>query len=376
MLQYFSTLHSFYPRSYSFYWLDSEDGNGKPDIGDTFSIYGAPDFRPMDPEFAKQRLDPDNKSPINHEITAGIQHELFKNFSVGANFIYKKKDNILDDALYSPDEGKYWYHLDQPLAAANWIPYSVTIPGRDKYPDRDVTFYVRKNDSPPIFYRLNNIPTLYRKYVAGELIFNKRMSNGWQLNGSIVYSKASGNIGGWYDQSWGWTGAADSPNSYVNTEGRINIDRPLQIKLMGTAVLPYRILLSVYYHYQSGSPWARYAGIRPAADWCTANNTYRTYYSVNIEPEGSRRLRDWNQLDLRVEKEFNISTWGRLGIYADVLNLLGHSGVNVGVDDLYRWDSAGEGTSLGTEYLESSYKVISSAYGIRTIRFTLRFSFF
>lgn len=376
MLQYFSTLHSFYPRSYAFTWVDSEDGNGYPDIGDTFGIYGSPDFRPMDPEFSKKRLDPANKSPINHEFTAGIQHELFKNFSIGLNFIYKKKSNILDDALYSPDRDEYWYSMDQELAQTYWLPYTVTIPGTDKYPDATVTVYIRRNDSPPTFYRLTNVPELYRKYVAGELILNKRMSNGWQFSGSIVYSKATGNIGGWYDQSWGWTGAADNPNAFVNAEGRINIDRPLQIKLMGTAVLPYRILLSAYYQYMSGSPWARYAGIRPASAWCTENNAYRTWYYVNIEPEGSRRLRDWNQLDIRLEKEFNLSTWGRLGVYADVLNLLGFTGVNVGVDDIYRWDSAAEGSNTGTKYLESSYKVISSAYGIRTVRFTLRFSFF
>jgi len=375
MLQYFSTLHAYYPRSYGFNWQDTNN-NGKPDIGDTFGIYGSPDFRPMDPEFAKLRLDPNVKSPINNEFTFGIQHELVKDLAVSLNFIYKKKDNILDDSLYSPDLDEYWYHISQPLAATYWLPYRVTIPGDANYPNTDVTFYVRRNDSPPVFYRFHNVPELYRKYQAGELIVNKRMSHGWQFNGSVVLSKATGNIGGWYDQSWGWTGAGDSPNSFVNAEGKINIDRPLQIKLMGTAVLPYRILLSAYYQYFSGAPWTRYAEIRPASAWCTTNNAYRTYYGVNIEPEGSRRLRPWNQLDLRLEKEFALSTWGRLGIYADVLNVLGFTGVNVGLDDVYRFDSTAEGTNQGTKTLETSYKVISSAYGIRTVRFTLRFSFF
>jgi hypothetical protein len=375
MLQYFSTLHSFYPTSYRFDWLD-ENGDGYPNIGDWFGIYSSPDFRPMDPEFSKKKLDPGVKSPINNEFTAGIQHELFKNLSVTVDFIYKKKTNLVEDALYSPDLDKYWYHMDQEIAKTYWLPYKVIIPGTDNYPDREVTFYVRRKDSPPLFTRLNNVPELYRKYVAGELIVNKRMSNRWQFNGSVVLSKATGNIGGFYDQSWGWSGAADSPNTFVNAEGRINIDRPLQIKLMGTAVLPYRFLLSAYYQYFSGAPWTRMVNIRPASDWCNDNNAERVYYSVNIEPEGSRRLRPWNQLDLRLEKEFNVTTWGRIGVYADLLNVLGFTGVNVGLNDIYRWDSSAEGTNQGVKTPDPSYKVISSAYGIRTIRFTVRFSFF
>jgi len=376
MLQYFSTLHSYYPRSFGFNWVDTNNDN-YPNIGDTFTVYGSPDYRPMDPAFAKQRLEPSAKSPYNDELTAGIQRELFKNFSVGLNFIYKKKTNILDDALYSPDLAAYWYSIDQPVAQQYWIPYRTTVPATDKYPAQEVTFYVRRNDSPATFYRFTNVPELYRKYMALEFLFNKRMSSGWQFNGSVVYSKATGNIGGWYDQSWGWTGAGDNPNSFLNTDGPTNIDRPLQIKLMGTAVLPYKINFSAYYQYFSGAPWNRYAAIRPDTAWCTANNTYRDYYGVYIEPAGSRRERPWNQLDVRLEKEFTLGNWGRLGAYIEAINLLGFTGVNIGLDDTYRWDSSAEGfNQAGTKTLNTSYKVISSAFGVTTVRATFRFSFF
>ncbi|HEX9902431.1 MAG TPA: hypothetical protein VGB72_06175, partial [Acidobacteriota bacterium] len=143
------------------------------------------------------------------------------------------------------------------------------------------------------------------------------------------------------------------------------------------AILPYKINFSAYYQYFSGGPWNRYAAIRPAAAWCTANNTYRTYYGVNIEPAGTRRERPWNQLDARLEKEFSLGNWGRLGAYIDVLNLLGFTGVNIGLDDTYRWDSSAEGFGqAGTKTLNTSYRVISSAFGVTTVRATFRFSFF
>ena len=376
MLQYFSTLHPFYPRSFAFNWTDTNNDN-YPNIGDTFVVRPT-DYRIMDPEFSKKKLAPETKSPVMDEFTTGIWHELFKNFSLGFNFIYKEKKNILEDVLYAPDTDEYWYHPDQAAVKDKkyWIPFTTTIPGTDKYPTETVTFYVRSNAAPGTFYQLANVPELKRKYWAVELIFNKRMSDGWQFGGSFVYCKAYGNIGSWYDQSWGWSGAGDNPNAFVNAYGRVNTDRPLQIKLYGTVQLPYRIFLSGFYQYQDGAPWERYVSIRPPTAWCTANNAYRDYYGIPIEAAGARRGRAWNQLDIRLEKEFALGNFGRLGAYIDVENLLGWSGVGVGLDDVYRWEPVAEGANqTGTKTLETSYKVLSSVSGTREAKVSLRFSF-
>lgn len=380
MLQYFSTLHPFYPRSFSFTWTDVDlDGVVDTD-SDTYTMFPT-DFRVMDPEFSKKKLDPNTKSPINDEFTLGIWQEVFKNFSAGLNLIYKNKRNILEDVRYDPDNEEYWYHIDQEAAQNYWLPFRTSVPATDAYPVTDLTFYVRSLTAPADFYQLTNVPELKRKYWALEFIFNKRMADGWQFAGNIVYSRAYGNIGGWYDESWGWSGGGDGPNYFVNQWGEINIDRPLVVKLYGTAQLPHRFLLSLNYIYQSGSPWSRSASIRPPQAWCTANGAYYTssyYYGVLIEPSGERRNRAWNQLDLRLEKEFRIADFGTLGAYIDVINLLGWSGVGVGLNDTYRWLPTTEGfstTPTGTKSLSSSYKVISSVSGIRTLRATVRFNF-
>ncbi|MCX7975035.1 MAG: TonB-dependent receptor [Candidatus Aminicenantes bacterium] len=375
MLQYFSTLHPFYPRSFSFRWWDT-NGDNYPNIGDTFTMYSA-DFRGMDPEFAKKRLDPNTKSPYNDEFLVGLQHELFRNFSLGINFIYKNKSHILEDSLYNADSGQYWYHIDQAEAKKYWIPFTTTIPAQDDYPARTVTLYIRSNAAPPLFYRFHNVPELYRKYWAIEFIFNKRMSEGWQVNGSIVYSKAYGNIYGFYDYSWGWSGFGDNPNTFINYDGRLDIDRPLQIKLMGTAQLPWKIYLSGYYQFYSGAPWVTSGSVYPPAAWCTANNAYQDYYGVLFESLSKpRRYPSWNQLDLRIEKEFAISKFGRLGIYVDAINVLGYTSVNLGLNDTQYWFPSAEGANQpGTKTLYSSYKVISSVTGVRTIKVSARFSF-
>ena len=79
MHQYFSALHPFYPRSFTFNWYDT-NFNQQLDMIDDYTLYPS-DFRVMDVEFVKQQIDPDASSPITDEITLGIWHELLKNFS-------------------------------------------------------------------------------------------------------------------------------------------------------------------------------------------------------------------------------------------------------------------------------------------------------
>ena len=377
MLQFFSTLHPFYPRSYGFYWYDT-DLDGVIEQSDDFDALPS-DFRGFDPEFAKQRLDPDLTAPLVDEFTIGVWQEVFKNFSLGVNFIYKEWKNIVEDAMYAPDTDEWWYHIDQAPTKNYYVPFRTTVPAvADNFEDVDLTFYVRLNppDAPASFYRLTNVEELTRKYWALEFLFNKRMSEGWQFSGSIVYSKSYGNLGGWYGESWGWSGGADNPNWFINQEGRLGIDRPLQIKLMGTARLPYRIFLSAIYAYLSGSPWTRDIQIRPPSSWTTPLNAYRTYYSVLLEPQGTRRNRSWNMLDLRLEKEFRLGEFGTIGAFVDVLNVLGWSSVTVGQDDVYRWQPTAEGFGQsGSMSTESSYQYISQVSGRRTVKLSLRLSF-
>jgi hypothetical protein len=378
MINYFSKIHPLNPKELRFYWYDM-NFDQQIDTGDDFRIYPY-DYRMMDSSFSRLLLDPDAKSPLNNEITFGIWHELFRNFSLGLNFVYKNKQNCFEDALYDPDTGEWWYHMDQPAAQKYWIPFTAVVPS-DDYGDRSITFYARSNDSPDIFYRATNLSEVKRKYWAFELIFNKRMADGWQFSGSIVYSKAYGHIGGTFLESGGWSPYGDAPNAFINTYGRQSMDRPLQIKLMGTAQLPFRIFLSAYYRFFSGAPWQLGPGtgsiyIVPPLSWCKVNNAFRDYYRVVLEDQRNpRRENSWNQLDLRLEKELIIGNFGRLGAYVDILNVLGWSDVTVGMQDVLYYFPVAENDNTGLVVPPGNYKVINSVDGIRQIKFSLRFSF-
>ena len=375
MMQYFSPCHPFRRNSsVRFDWYDM-NFNQQVDEDDDFTIYPV-DYRAYDSAFAKKQLDPDAKSPINDELTLGIWHELSKNFSLGVNFIYKNKRNILDDGMYAPDTDEWWYHMDQAGAKKYWVPFTAVVPSED-YGDRTVTFYVRKNDAPDLFERTANIPELKRKYWALELLFNKRLADGWQFSGSVVYSKSYGNIDVWFVESSGYSAAASDPNTFVNTDGRLGADNPLQIKLMGTVKLPFGILLSAYYRYNSGWPWVRRVRIMPPSSWCIANNAYRDFYRVNIEDPGQpRRTNSWNTLDLRLEKEFRIGDFGRLGVYVDAFDLLTPMTLNVVTSDVQYYYPVAENDNTGDVVKYSDYKnIYSVSGGIRWFSLSIRFSF-
>ena len=368
-------LHIFAPTLIRFYWYDM-NFNGSPDKDDDYTLYPW-DFRLQDPNYQHERVDPSHNSSLRDEIITGITTELFKNFSLGISFIYKWEHNILNLALFNPDSGQYWYNIDTAEAQKYWIPFSTIVPGTSGYPDREVTFYVRSNDAPSYYYRMTNAPELKRKYTGLEFIFNKRMADGWQLYGSIVYSKAWGNIGAeWGESTGASTGIAGSANYFVNRWGKSNADRPLAIKLMGTANIPLGVIFSTYFRYFSGASWGRTANIRPPESWCKAHNGFREYYNVYIEPIDTRRYADSAIVDFRFEKEFRIGESRRLGFYVDVFNLFGYTFVNINRRDVYQYNPSAENVSEPKNVmLNSAFGKASSVDGLRTIKLSVRFAF-
>ena len=143
------------------------------------------------------------------------------------------------------------------------------------------------------------------------------MANNWQFSGSVIYSKQYGNIGSGYYDSQGVRGYFMDPNIIINKYGRQNWDRPLQIKLNATIVLPYGITASADYRYMSGAPMSEGG---TSGGQTPFNRTVTIYFPSTIdgfavkdpsvtvfaEAPGSKRNSPTSSLDLRLEKTFNI----------------------------------------------------------------------
>jgi len=375
MLQYVSPLHPFYfSRSHQFFWYD-ENMDGNVDANDTFALYPE-DYRLYDVDYYKKRIAPDINSPYTNEFTVGFQQEVFPDFSFRVSYIYKKKENIFENVLYDPELDQDWYTIDQE-AEKWWIPFKTTVPGVDEYLDTPVTVYFWSKDSPLLFDRVRNVPELERKYQALEVAFKKRMSHNWQMNGSLVLSRAKGNIGLSYGASSGYSAGADSPNYFVNlTEAsRLDFERSLLIKLMGTYRFPFDILMSFYYAHMSGTPWARRVTIVPPPSWIQKENAFQNYVNVFLEEPGTRRNLAYDNLNIRIEKEFVLRKFGRFSAYIDIINVLGNKYNIIDENDGGYWLPQDENTDQGTRVLSPTYKKIIALSGVRIIRLSLRFMF-
>jgi len=285
-------------------WADL-DWNGQRDAADFY----LPVFRfgRGDLDY-KERIDQDPKSPYWQEAIVGIDHELLPDFRVGVSYIYKTQKNIWEDTEKNNE--------------LNWAPtLLVSDPGYDGVfgtsDDAQLTAYDRVQPQGPYFF--TNIKDAYRKYRGMEFVFEKRMSHKWQFLGSVVYSKTWGTMGNYYFASIMGNEAFDNPNWMINRDGRLDTDRPLIIKLQGTYQLPYGINLSAYFIHSSGTPYARQVAV-----WSPGSYSYVT---VNAETQGKRRNPSWNDLSLRVEKEFSFGDFGKFGLFVDVYNALNNANV-------------------------------------------------
>lgn len=312
------------------------------------------------------------KAPYMDEIMAGIEHEVLKDFKLGFDFVWKVNKNIVED--YDMVNGYDPNAVDG--VGLIWLPFTFVDPGWDAAfataDDQTMTVYGLRKDRPAANFRGSNPPEAKREYWAAILNFDKRMSNKWQLKGSILYSSFKGNCDPGYSATEGESTMFDNPNTLINTYGPLGYDRPLQIKIMGTYILPLDFILSGYFQYRSGSPWARsLARVYFPANYM-GYGTYSSYYAVSAEEPGSRRGPSYTNLDIRIEKEFKLGNAGRLNFYVDVFNLGGRSGLNVNQDPAgqLRYDR-----TPVTYTLSTTYAAITSIYGVRSVRLGARFSF-
>lgn len=375
-------IHPLQWKSYWFGWWD-DNGNGQPDApseGDNYEWY----WTWSNPnELLRENwvtgVGEGIKSPYDQQFSVGIDHELFKNFKVGLNYIYKQKKNIIDDVLYDLDSGQYWYNPNESPGSQYWVPFTTTVPAEgDDFPATSVNMWFRSNDAPSNWiYQVYNVPEAFRKYSGIEFSFEKRFAQGWQLGGSINYSKTWGNMQGGYGDIHGYTSAANNANWFVNWGGRTNEDRPVVVKLFGSFNIPYGILASFSYQYSSGTPWYRSVTVVPPADWAAANNVDPyTSYTVPLEEQGARRYNAWQNLDARFEKSFNLGDIGRIGIFVDIFNLLGHHYVNVTQNPGGTWRPVDNNSAQGTYLISGSYKRVTGFDQLtRTIRLSVRYSF-
>ncbi|TET93480.1 TonB-dependent receptor [Candidatus Aerophobetes bacterium] len=321
------------------------------------------------------------KAPYMHEFLAGVEHELVRDFKLGFQFVYKVNKNIVESV--DKVNGYDWTRTDE--VGPIWIPYDFVDPGWDgewetgDKGEEEMTIYALRRDRDAAMYLGTNPPEAIRKYWAFILTFDKRMSNNWQLKGSVLYSSFKGNCRAGYGYTEGEESYFDEPTKLINNYGPLPFDRPLQIKIMGTVILPYDIIISAYFQHRSGSAMTREFQRVYFPTWIEypvgSGVEYRRKYSyeyVMADPRGSTRNSSFTNMDLRVEKSISFGKYGKLNFYADIFNVAGRKSISVNDDPYARiWYYRDP-----PEYtLSTTYGDITSVSGVRSFRLGMRWSF-
>jgi hypothetical protein len=355
---------------FDFYWWDLNN-NGQPDAPpqDTYKHFGATPLT-MKGTGWKKIIDPDVKAGYTQEATIHFEHELFSDFRLTLGYIHKSRKNSPGNPLYDVANDREWNTVDK--APEYWVPFTTTVPAVDDFPAKTITIYYRSINSPAWFSRMATVPESKMIYDGFEFSFNKRMSKGWQLGGSFVYSHNRGNYN---VTTLFYSNRFTTPNEQINAYGDMPAARPILIKLYGTFVLPYRFIFSFFYNHQSGTPWGRTVTVVPPSDWAIANNVIQEAIAVKVEPSGTRWNQSSDMLDFRFEKEFSFDKYGKLGVYLDVFNILGAVVFSTSMNPGGTWRPTEPNTTTGVYTKGWTGITGHEVGGTRNYKISLRYSF-
>jgi carboxypeptidase family protein len=159
-----------------------------------------------------------------------------------------------------------------------------------------------------------------RKYRAFMAVLNKRYTNRWQAQASYVYAKTSGNVDNGSSSQID-TRQFETPNLvFVNSEGPLSNTPKHEFKLLGSYNIPViDASVNAYFRATSGLPYTQVVQFSSSTLNTTGQSS--TYRRLNVLPRGSFALPNFNQLDLRIEKEFRLENTNRVGVYFDIENL-------------------------------------------------------
>ncbi|HUM01943.1 MAG TPA: TonB-dependent receptor [Thermoanaerobaculia bacterium] len=171
------------------------------------------------------------------------------------------------------------------------------------------------NNSGSLF-QAANFPDARRVYRAVTLDVQKRYANRWYADANITFSKLYGNFDTDY-QTGGFNTSSlleDGPTWYTSEAfryGRLNQDRPIIAKLMGSYDFPFGLTMGGFLRVQSGNVWQALG----------ADNQSSSGYFRYLEPAGSERLPTWTTFDLLAAYTFRLGNDLGIRLEARVQNL-------------------------------------------------------
>jgi hypothetical protein len=255
-------------------------------------------------------INPNMSRPYSEEISAGYEHQLWRDLRVGATYYYRTKKNLFgeENAAVSPSDYV-------PITTLNGA--SIINP----LTNQPMTLFSFQPTDPSKFGAFNNLVTNISQldnnsYNAVEMTAVKRLTNKWQVLAGFTIQRQKGTFGrGFSDEAT--SDNFNDPNNNINRNNNyLNLDSTYVFKIDGTYDLPWKFGTSVNFQHYTGFP------IQPTATFSIPNGQGALVpENIILQPAGLQRLPSVNQLNLRFSREFVFSDRYRLTPTVDFFNL-------------------------------------------------------
>jgi hypothetical protein len=301
-------------------------------------------FNPADPTNLEStnKYDPNYKTAILDEVSLSYEKELLSDFAVRVEAYYKKRHRLQWDKGLMAD-GSVETADNYYLAGTN---STINAP------------YYARHEYPVGKYR-TTAPNAYQRYMAIELVLKKRLSNRWMMDGSFTYSDwkyyAKGDTYNLNNYDY-YEGGVVAPQSGGSGITDVFVNSRWMGKMSGLYQFPYGINGSFTFLAREGYVYPTYVKQYISK----VGSSYNLYGNVGGGGLfGNTRLPNFFELNLRVEKVFNIWENASVTMSADAFNAL-NSNTTLSV----------MGQISSTQYLR-----IKRILNPRVFRFGIRFQF-
>lgn len=296
----------------AYFW---NDANGDDKVT-TDELFGYPlngmlyfwGFDPWEPtrHDSPNAFDPELKSELSDEIILGLEREVFADFALSANFIFRYNHRFIWEPLYDKETG--WIQQQSDMVG----PYSGSITHEGVTYDYE---YWALNRYRPSGNYLTNRPEYHEVYRSFDIIATKRLSHRWMLNASFTYQV--------HTVHYGAEGFLDPTNVKTRDGARYEwLGATWVAKVSFLYELPWGFSFSCFANTRQG--FIRNKQILVPTPERGDVGQGSTMY-IDTEKIGTSRLPSFCNVDLSLVKDFGLGKYRKITLQVDAFNVFNFS---------------------------------------------------
>ena len=248
-------------------------------------------------------VDPSLRNQYTDQFFVGVERQIAANMGIDFEFVYKKEGNFI---RMTDARGTY-----APVVVNALLPDGTIIPA---------TAYIRTSPSSQSLFEVVDRTDFKQDFKSFVFQLNKRFSTNWQALASYTYQRSqaygvgtiSGNTQQDFSSLTSTGGFGRTPNDLVNAYGPTATNSPNSVKLSTTYRAPLDFNLGLRYSYEQGRPYGPLFIVR---------GFNQGTVTILSEPRGAFTLPATNDFQIRIDKDFRLTSAQRIRLSMDVFNV-------------------------------------------------------